>query len=202
MKIRWLKGMPVVFGALVVALVLLAACGGQTQSRYPSEPVAPKKTGSSFAPDIKITVYQGEEVLGGKEVWLSSLFSRNSGEGKPVVLNFWAGACPPCRVEMPDLQEVHEEYKERIILIGLDVGPFLGLGSREQGQALLKELEVTYPAGTTFDGEVVRAYNVLGMPSTYFIKPNGERVRTWTGLLNKKKLTELVEELLAASAAS
>ena len=54
---------------------------------------------------------------------------------------------------MPDLQAVYEEFNEEIMLIGLDVGPFIGLGNREDGKALLQELEVTYPAGTTFDSK-------------------------------------------------
>jgi hypothetical protein len=100
---------------------------------------------------------------------------------------------------MPDLQEVHEGYGDRILLFGLDVGPFVGLNSREDGQALLEELQITYPAGTTFDANVVRDYQILGMPTTVFIKPDGVVIRNWAGLLNKQKLEELVEELLAAS---
>jgi thiol-disulfide isomerase/thioredoxin len=146
------------------------------------------------APDFQVVAYQGEELLGGKEVKFSQLFSQR----KPVVLNFWAGLCPPCRAEMPDLQQVSQEYQDRVLLFGLDVGPFVGLGSREDGKALLKELQVTYPAGTTFDAEVVRKYQILGMPTTVFIKPDGKVLRTWTGLLTRKKLSELVEELLAA----
>ena len=147
------------------------------------------------APDFQITVYQGADVLGDKEVKFSDLLAK----GKPVVLNFWAGECPPCRAEMPDLQVVAEQYQDRILLFGLDVGPFVGLGSREDGQALLKELGVTYPAGTTFDAQVVKAYNVLGMPTTFFVKPDGEIVEQWTALITKSKLTERVESLLAAS---
>lgn len=112
-----------------------------------------------------------------------------------MVLNFWAGQCPPCRVEMPDLQAVYEE----IMLIGLDVGPFIGLGSREDGKALLQELEVTYPAGTTFESKVLTDYSVIGMPSTYFITPRGEIFDTWTGLLTMDKMVELVDALLEAS---
>jgi thiol-disulfide isomerase/thioredoxin len=195
------------FSLFLVGLILLltsVACigAGPGDSNYPATPVIPESRGSRFAPDFKIVVYQGEEVLGGKEVPLSSLFSRDLAQRKPVVLNFWAGACPPCRVEMPDLQEMYEEYQGQVLLLGLDVGPFVGLGSREEGQALLEELGVTYPAGTTFDAKVVRDYQILGMPTTVFIKPNGAVVRTWAGLLNKDKMTELVEELLAASSGS
>jgi thiol-disulfide isomerase/thioredoxin len=187
--------MPVALSVGVVVLVLLAACGGQTQSELPLQTVAPEAAGSGFAPDFRITAYRGADVLGGEETTLSKFLFR----GKPVVLNFWAGACPPCRAEMPDFEQVHQQYKDRVILFGLDVGPFVGLGSREDGKKLIEELGITYPTGTTFDAEIVSEYGVLGMPTTIFIKPNGKIVKKWTGLLNKSKMTELVEELLAAS---
>lgn len=179
----------------VLLLVVAAGCGGQGGSAYPTEP-APQEGASGFAPDFRITAYQGQDVLGGEEVPFSKLLFR----AKPVVLNFWAGACPPCRAEMPDFEQVHQQYKDRVVLFGLDVGPFVGLGSREDGKKLIGELGVTYPMGTTFDAEVVREYNILGMPTTIFIKPNGKIVKKWTGLMNKSKMTELFEELLAASA--
>jgi len=47
-------------------------------------------------------------------------------QGKPVVLNFWGGSCPPCRAEMPDFQAALIEFGENAIFLGLDVGPFTG----------------------------------------------------------------------------
>ena len=149
--------------------------------------------GSSLAPapDFQINLHQGEDVLGASQVSLSSL------EGKPVVLNFWAGLCPPCRAEMPDLQEFHEEYQDKVSLIGVDLGAFFaGLGTKQDGLELLKELEVTYPAGFTDDIEVVKDYGVLGMPSTIFITADGKIFRKWTGLLNKEKLAEISQKML------
>ena len=72
----------------------------------------------SFASDFEFAVYQGEDVLGGSEL----SFSEVLGQGKPVVQNFWAGLCPPCRAEMPGFQAVHNQYGEEFILLGLDVG--------------------------------------------------------------------------------
>ena len=178
---------------LVISAVVVSRVR-QPQVQFSDAPLAKLKA----APDFQIVAYQGEELLGGKEVKFSQLLRHR----KPVVLNFWAGLCPPCRAEMPDLQQVSQEYQDRVLLFGLDVGPFVGLGSREDGKALLKELQVTYPAGTTFDAEVVRKYQILGMPTTVFIKADGKVLRTWTGLLTRKKLTELVEELLAVPIAS
>jgi thiol-disulfide isomerase/thioredoxin len=148
--------------------------------------------------DFQIAVYQGEDVLGGEAVDFSGVV----GQGKPVVLNFWAGLCPPCRLEMPDLQEVHEEFGDQVTLVGVDVGTFTGLGDEQEGRELLQEVGVTYPTGTTDSADVMRAYQVIGMPTTLFISPDGEIVERWTGLLTKDKMVELVEELLEASATS
>lgn len=147
-----------------------------------------------MAPDFKLVAYQGEEALGGREIRFAEVIAR----GKPVVLNFWAGQCPPCRAEMPDFERVHQKYKDRVLLFGLDVGPFLGLGSRDDGRALLQQLRITYPAGTTFEPEVVQAYNLLGMPTTVFITPEGRILRSHTGILLEQQMVERVEELLAS----
>ena len=73
--------------------------------------------------DFEVTLYQGTEALGGSSVAFSEVLA----EGKPVVLNFWAGLCPICRNELPDLQEAYETYGDRVLFVGVDVGPFVGL---------------------------------------------------------------------------
>jgi hypothetical protein len=100
---------------------------------------------------------------------------------------------------MPDLDDFNTEYADRVVLFGLDVGPFIGLGSREDGKNLVEELGVSYPVGTTTEAEVVRSYRVLGMPTTVFLTPDGEIQRSWSGLLTASKLSELADELIAAS---
>jgi thiol-disulfide isomerase/thioredoxin len=188
------RGVPLrPFGVVVVGTLLLAACSSAVAHSDPSNGVE-----SALPLDFEISAYQGEGVLGGQDVNLSDVLAR----GKPVVLNFWAGLCPPCRLEMPDLQAVYDEFGDQIVLLGLDVGPFTSLGSREEGQALLRELGITYPSGTTFDAQVVREYQITGMPSTFFVAPNGEVVRKWTGILTEAKLSELVRELIEASGGS
>ena len=141
-----------------VLAVLLAACssaadpgvssgGSPTSSSSDSSPA-----GEKLAQDLSSTLYQGSDVLGEGNLTISSL------QGKPLVLNFWAGLCPPCRAEMPDLQEFYEENKDRVNLLGIDVGQFTGLGDQASAKALLEELDVTYPAGFTNDGGVMRYY--------------------------------------------
>jgi thiol-disulfide isomerase/thioredoxin len=201
------KRMPKLLGVAAVALFALAACTGPAQpsadtsaTSPPGDTAVSQSSGQvdQLPLDFQLAVYQGGDLLGGQDV----VFSDVVGQGKPVVLNFWAGLCPPCRVEMPDLQAIHEEFGDEILLVGVDVGTFTGLGNQQDGRALLQEVGVTYPAGTTANADVMRAYQVIGMPTTVFLTPNGEIHQKWTGLLTQKKMEELVQDLLAASAGS
>jgi thiol-disulfide isomerase/thioredoxin len=99
-------------------------------------------------PDFTISAYQGEDVLGGQTVKFSKLFER----GKPVILNFWAGLCPPCRAEMPGFQKVFDQVRDSVVLVGVDLGPFVGLGEHDDARRLLAELGVRYPAAFAVDG--------------------------------------------------
>ena len=66
-----------------------------------------------------------------------------------------------------------------------------------EGEALLAELGITYPAGTTSDADVNTKFSVLGMPTTVFIHADGRILRTWTGALNEAKMNEIVDKLVA-----
>src|SRR5256885_3243174 len=95
---RWLHRSLSLIGVAVILAAFLAAC-----SRGPNIGESPTPTGSK---DFSIVVYQGQDVLGGQETHFSDVFHQN----KPVVLNFWAGQCPPCRAEMSELQAVADDY--------------------------------------------------------------------------------------------
>jgi thiol-disulfide isomerase/thioredoxin len=136
-------------------------------------------------------LYQGQNDLGGSNLDLSDL------RGKPVVLNFWAGLCPPCRAEMPDFQLFYEDFKEDVTLVSIDVGQYMGLGNHDDARELLDQLGVTYPAGFTDDDRVIRLYEVIGMPTTVFINSKGDIFRKWSGLLNLEILSDVTNEMLA-----
>ncbi len=186
----------------LITLLTLSACSTSLKpdksESSTADGISRENLSIALPADIQITIYQGEGFQPDEEIALSELLA----QGKPLVLNFWAGLCPPCRLEMPDFQAVNDKFQDRVLIFGLDVGPFTGLGSNEDGLALLQELSITYPAGTTFDPSVMRDYKILGMPTTYFITPNGEVYKTWTGLLTTEKLTEIIEELLEVSTSS
>lgn len=180
-------------GALAVLLLALLVPAAWSRGRAEADAAA--GAGLPQVGDFEIVAYQSAAELGGERVQFSAVLA----QGKPVVLNFWAGLCPPCRAEMPEFQEVSDQFAGRIVLLGIDLGPFTGLGSVEQGRALLEDLGITYPAGTTEDASVVSRFQVLGMPTTMFVTPDGGVTHKWTGLLTRDKLVELTRELLAAA---
>ena len=150
--------------------------------------------GAGTASDFEFSVYQGEEVLGGTEVNFQDLLG-----SKPVVLNFWAGNCPPCRGEMPALQRVYDKHGDDIVFLGLDVGIFTGLGTRSSGLALLNELDITYPAGAPPDRKAVSNYTVVSMPTTVFFGADGDVFRRWDGAIQESQMNDIVEAMLDAA---
>jgi thiol-disulfide isomerase/thioredoxin len=180
-------------------MLLLAACASALPDEENPVTEAPlAATDGPAAADFDIVLYTGPGALGERETRFSELLD----QGKPVVLNMWAGLCPPCRLEMPDFQEVSSEYSAEVLFFGLDVGPFANLGTSQDGQDLVQELGIAYPTGTTSDASIVQEYELLGMPTTYFITSDGQIARQWTGLLTADKLEELVTELIQADGSS
>ncbi len=186
----------------LTAVVVLAATVGfavfrPRLARSPSPSSTVSTPPLRLAPDIALSMYQGLTEGGGEKIALSDLWEKRR---QPVVLNFWAGLCPPCRAEMPDFQRLYERPDRKFALIGVDIGPFIGLGSRDDARALLRELAVTYPAGTTFDIGTVRNYEILGMPTTVFITTEGQIWRKHAGLLTFDQLKAFTDELVRVSA--
>ena len=169
----------------VIAIAIAACSNGETTD-------GPTASDLEAAPDFEFTLYQGEGELGATELSMSDL------QGKPVVLNFWAGLCPPCRAEMPDFQAFADDNRDSVTVLGIDVGQFTNLGSQDDAQILLDDLGVTYPAGYTTDGTIMRRYEVLGMPTTVFINSRGEIFRLWGGILDHEVLQDITNEMLAA----
>jgi len=145
--------------------------------------------------DFEIRVYQGDEILGGEQV----LFSEILAQGKPVVVEFWAGQCPVCRRGLPEVQEVYRELGDEATFVALDVGVFTGLGDEVAARVLIADLGLTFPAGTIDDPSPMQTYRVTGIPTTLFFKPNGELLSRGGGLVGVEALKEEVSALIAAS---
>lgn len=138
----------------------------------------------SRPPDFQVVVQQGEVRIGAGEVSFGSVLER----GQPVVLNFWAGLCPPCRAEMPAFQRLHDELGDEFILVGVDVGPFTGLGTQEDAERLLRELDITYPSAYSLSMEPLTGYGVHAMPTTIYFSAAGELLHVHAGFLSEDQM--------------
>jgi len=113
--------------------------------------------------------------------------------GRPVVVNFWASWCVPCRAEMPALQAASRRLAGRVA--------FLGVNHRDGAGAaadLLTETGVTYPSGRDPEGRVAVAFGARGMPTTAFVDAGGTVVELRTGPLTSEQLLSIVERLFPA----
>lgn len=161
--------------AVAVAVVVLLV-----RTSGPSSPSPVSGT------DFRIVAYQGDDVLGGHE----SVFSHVTSHGKPVVLNFFAGQCPPCRAEMPGFQRVADEFQGRVIFVGVDIGPYVHLGTHEDARALLSQLKMRYPAAYAVDSAPLTIYGVQSMPTTVVFDSKGQVVETHSGIFTEAQLRE------------
>ncbi len=114
---------------------------------------------------------------------------------KAVLLNFWATWCAPCRLEMPTMEEVYQEYKSRgleILAVSLDAG------QTSVVKNFMRELKLTFPALLDPNMEVLRLYRLFSIPATFLI--DKERIirhrelgyRDWTDPDSRKLLEEIL----------
>ena len=130
------------------------------------------------APDFTLQVFDESELV------LSQL------RGRPVVINFWASWCPPCREEALDLERAWRVYQDDVLFIGLDI-----LDREEKARAYLKEFGITYPNGQDADSKITVEYGVIGLPVTFFVSREGIVERRWVGTIDERTLFTWVEEL-------
>ena len=113
-------------------------------------------------------------------------------EGTPLVVNYFAAWCAPCRAEMPEFEEVSQETAGEVVFIGVSRDNLT-----DSWLQLVDETGVTFQ--TVYEGNVRGSFEFLdaaAMPTTVFIGADGSVERTWSGALTDDKLRELIAEHL------
>lgn len=168
--------LPLVAVLAVGALLVLLLYGLNTD-RLQTGVVPPPGT---VAPDFQLQTFDGATVR------LSDY------RGKPVVVNFWASWCVPCRDEQPVLRQIADTYGKRGVV-------FLGVNIQDtpyDAQKFVRQFAVSYPVVTDAKGTVFVNYGVVGVPETYLVTRQGKIAQKIVGPVDAAPLAASLEELL------
>ena len=117
-------------------------------------------------------------------------------KGKVVFLNIWATWCPPCKEEMPHIEELYEEYNKNqddVVILGV-ASPNLGReGSEDHIKEFLEENNYTFPVVLDVNASMVYGYGISAFPSTFIINKEGYITRYIPGAMNKETMKSLIE---------
>lgn len=132
-----------------------------------------------IAPDFQL------ETLKGKKVKLSDY------RGGPVMLNFWASWCPPCRAEMPDMEKLHQKRDVTILAVNLTKSE----SSREDVKEFVNEFHLTFPILLDEQVQVAAMYQIRPIPTTYMIDSEGVIQFRAFGAMNYEFMVQELEKM-------
>jgi thiol-disulfide isomerase/thioredoxin len=163
---------------LIVPLVLLLALAGVAlgwQSLTPTQ--APRGTARPFA----------VRTLDGRTLRLTEL------RGRPVILDFWATWCAPCRASMPHLSAMQGRYGSRgLVVLGLSVDD----APPQAVRGFAERLRVRFPIAMASEGMLDDYGPIRSIPTTIFIDRNGRIVRRVVGYVDEETLEGFIREIL------
>jgi len=141
------------------------------------------------APDVTLPVLYAGDGIGpqGAEVALDDL------AGRPVVLNFWASWCPPCRDEAPLLEDLADRYRDRgVVVLGLDTQDL-----SDNARGFINQLGLTYPSLRDGSAESEIAFEVNGLPETFILDAQGRIAHRHIGPVTRlEQLSRPLEQVL------
>lgn len=176
--------------ALLVALlfvgggILLSLRGGQAANENVVSISPPQGVSKKLSQDINVPDFY---VTKGNQTYTLADF-----KGRYIFINFWNTWCPPCKEEMPDLNRLYSDYRDKNVeFLFINITP-----QEKTEQAIvdfLKENNLTLPVYLDREAEVAMTYGVRSIPTTVVVNSNGEVVYASPGILTFEKAKQLLE---------
>jgi thiol-disulfide isomerase/thioredoxin len=109
-------------------------------------------------------------------------------DGRPVFLNMWASWCPPCRREMPDIDAASESHEDvKFVGVAVDDDPL-------EAAEFAASIDIGYTIGFDEPGVVGQAYEILGLPASYIISPDGVILEQIFGTVTEDDINEMLDK--------
>ena len=115
--------------------------------------------------------------------------------GKPVVVNFFASWCGPCKMEMPYFDELYHQYGDQVTFMMVNLCAF-GNDTKENGKKLVADGGWTFPVYFDTDGDAALKYAIRSMPTTVFVSADGELKGRHTGVISRDALEKTILGLI------
>ncbi|RFU70407.1 TlpA family protein disulfide reductase [Peribacillus saganii] len=162
--------------ASVVLMLLISVAIVQAMEKKKVDNLPGLKIGAK-APDIQLSD------LDGNTVKLSDL------KGKKVMLNFWATWCPPCKEEMPAMQDFYNEMDDNEAILSVNIDP------ENDVKDFAGKMGITFPIVLDHGGKVYDSYQVISIPTTYFIDSDGIIREKFIGAMTKDEMESKMDNL-------
>ena len=126
------------------------------------------------------------------------LVSLENYKNKPLVLNFWASWCPPCRDETPGMERIWRKYEDQgVVILGINVQD-----GEKEAERYISEFGVTFSNALDLDGSITVDYGVTGLPVTFFIDNDSVVTGRWVGSISEDRLDNWVSNLIFSTGAA
>ena len=177
---RLLTFIPVLLGLVALGLaakLFLDSQPGSSSVALPGAVTSPYKfTAGAPAPEFSLQSLDGRMV------------SLNDFRGKSVVVNFWATWCPPCRSEMPDMEQIARERADDVVVLAVNVQE-----AREPVRRFVDQYGLTFPIVLDTSGDVTQSFGVQSLPTSFFVDREGRVAAFNMGALNKSAIARKLE---------
>ena len=122
----------------------------------------------------------------------------NQYRGKWLVVNYWATWCPPCIVEMPELQSFHDEHVDKDAMV---IGINSELISQDRLQTFLEDYFISYPIFLSEPGQQSELGLIPGLPTTFLVTPQGKVVARQVGPITQEMIEQFIQNWVPAEIA-
>lgn len=166
-------------GGVLLAAGLMLGSGALVKSAEAGPQVSARQ--GATAPDFALKDFQGKKQ------------SVSQFKGKPVVVNFWASWCGPCREEMPELARAADHWQGKAAFLGVNLTE---RDSVPVAASFLEKYKVAYPNVQDDKGQAADLYDIFVIPTTVVIDKNGQVAARIQGPVSEKQLNQLLQKLL------